>query len=84
MSLPKGRAVIPNDALINALRSLKFKFKRQADRVEIWKQSGSTCRVEVRRHDYHDETAVRIILKHAGMPDAEIQAFIESAKTKNH
>lgn len=76
--------MIPHDALINALRSLKFRFKRQADRVEIYKQSGSTLRVEVRRHDWHDETAARQILKHAGMPQAEIDQFITEAKKTRH
>jgi hypothetical protein len=72
--------VIPHDALINALRSLHFRFKRQADRVEIYKQSGSTRRVEVRRHDWHDETVVRTLLRQAGMPPNDINAFIASAK----
>jgi ribosome-interacting GTPase 1 len=76
--------MIPHDALINALRSLKFKFKRQADRVEIYKQSGSTLRVEVRRHDWHDETAVRQILRHAKMPQAEIDGFIAGARRTRH
>lgn len=67
--------MIPHDALINALRSLNFRFKRQADRVEVYKQSGTTRRVEVRRHDWHDETAVRTILRQAGMPT---HPFIES------
>jgi len=76
--------VIPHDALINALRSLHFRFKRQADRVEIYKQSGTTCRVEVRRHDWHDETAARTILRQAGMPPADIGAFIAAAKRERY
>lgn len=76
--------MIPHDALINALRSLKFKFKRQADRVEIYKQSGTTRRVEIRRHDWHDETAVKIILRQAGMEPDQIAAFIAEAKQTHH
>lgn len=72
--------MIPHDALINALRSLNFRFKRQADRVEIYKQSGSTRRVEIRRHDWHDEITVRTILRQAGMEPAQINAFVTSAK----
>jgi hypothetical protein len=75
--------VIPNDALINALRSLNFSFKRQADRVMIYKQNGSTRRVGVRRRDYHDESSAREVLKLAGMPADKINEFIASAKKNN-
>jgi hypothetical protein len=73
--------VIPNDALINALRALKFTFKRQADRVMIYKQRGTTRRVGVGRRDYHDESAAREVLKLAGMPPADIEKFITSTNT---
>lgn len=76
--------MIPKDALINVLRSLNFEFKRQADRVEIYKQRGTTRRIEIRRRDMHDEQAAKIILKQAGMDDNAIRQFIESAKKKNH
>jgi hypothetical protein len=76
--------VIPNDALVNALRSLKFSFKRQADRVMIYKQRGTTRRVGVRRCDYHDEVAAREVLKLAGMAPDKIEKFIQSAKTGRH
>lgn len=55
--------MVPHDALINALRSLKFEFKRQADRVDLYKQRGTTARVAVRRNQWHDET-------YAGHPPA--------------
>jgi hypothetical protein len=70
--------VIPNDAVTNALRKLNFTFKRQADRVMIWKQRGSTRRVSVRRRDLHDPDAVRTLLKQAGMPHDEIENFINA------
>ncbi len=72
--------MIPNDALINALRSLKFTFKRQSDRVSIYKQRGTTLRVSVRRNKKHDEMYARVILRQAGMLPAEIDSFIASAK----
>jgi len=75
--------VIPNDALINALRKLGYKFKDQKDRVALYKKPGSTARIGVRRIDLHDEQAVRILLKQAGMPQTEIESFINNYKT-NH
>ena len=76
--------MIPHDALVNALRSLKFRFKRQADRVEIYKQSGTTRRVQLRRHDLHDETAARTVLRQAGMSDTDIDAFVASVNKAHH
>ena len=63
--------MIPKDALINALRSLDFTFKRQADRVEIWKQRGTTRRAAVRRRDLLDDKYAETLLRQAGMPEAE-------------
>lgn len=68
--------MIPNDALINALRSLNFSFKKQTDRMMIYKLRGSTRRVAVRRNKSHDEIAVRSILRQAGMDDEAIEQFI--------
>jgi hypothetical protein len=72
---------VGNDALINALRSLNFTFKRQADRVMIWKQKGSTLRVSVRRNVSHDEEYAATVLKQAGMGAQEIKAFLASCKS---
>lgn len=76
--------MIPHDALINALRDLGFRFKRQADRVEIYKQQGTTRRVEIRRHNWHDETAARTILRQAGMAAERINEFIVATKQTRH
>ena len=72
--------MIPNDALINALRSLKFTFKRQTDRVSIYKQRGTTSRVAVKRNASHDETYASTLLAQAGMPKAEITKFIAASR----
>lgn len=76
--------MVPREAIINILRSKGFTFKRQADRVEIWKQSGSTCRVSIRRKDLHDEDAVRTLLRQAGCQPGEIENFIAQTSTKRH
>lgn len=68
--------MIPNDALINALRSLKYEYKTQADRTLLYKQRGTANRVSVRRVDMHDDKAARATLRLAGMSEAEIERFI--------
>jgi hypothetical protein len=72
--------VISHDALREAIRSLGYTFKRQADRVEIYKQRGSIKRVELRRVDLHDENAARSVLRQAGMSGEDIEAFISNQR----
>jgi hypothetical protein len=76
--------VIPNDALINFLRTeLDFHFKRQSDRVMLYKKRGSTQRVEIRGVSAHDETVVRSLLKRAGASQDAIERFISQYKKTN-
>ena len=75
--------MIPNDALINFLRTLDFHFKRQTDRVMLYRQRGSTKRVEVRRVSAHDETAVKILLRQAGAGAEEIERFVAQYRVKH-
>ena len=76
--------MIPNDALINVLLKLDYHFKRQADRVMIYKKRGSTKRINVRRITLHDEDATRILLSQAGMPPDEIVQFIATYRCNEH
>lgn len=68
--------MVSNNALINILRSKGYTFNRQADRVEIWKQKGSTKRVMIRRNTAHDPEYVGIIMRQAGFGDGEILKFL--------
>jgi len=70
--------VVPNDAITNALRGLNFTFKKQTDRMMVWRQRGTQVRVLVRRNASHDEEYARTLLRQAGMPEHEIQAFLNS------
>ena len=62
---------------------MRFTFKRETPRVTIWKQRGSTKRVEIIKRDLHDDTYARSILTQAGMPLGQIQQFIESASRRH-
>jgi hypothetical protein len=68
--------MISHEALRNGIRSQRFTYKNQTDRVELWKQQGSTQRVELRRRDFHDDAYARAVLRQAGMADEEIEKFI--------
>lgn len=69
--------MIPHDTVINALRELGFTFKKQTDRVVIYKKRGGTNRVAVRRRDFHDRKAIGVLLAQAGMPHDEIERFLD-------
>lgn len=68
--------MVPNDALINILRSKNYRYKGQTDRMVIYKQAGTTRRVLVRRNVSHDEGYARIILMQAGFSEDEIERAI--------
>ncbi len=72
--------MVPNESLINAVRSQGFSFKRQTDRMAVYKQRGGTKRVLIRRNASHDEIYAREILRTAGMPDADIEKFLTACR----
>ena len=76
--------MIPHDAVLNALRKLNFSFKRQTDRVDLYKQKGTPRRVTLNRNAMHDPMYVRILLKQAGMSEADIEAFIQETDKRLH
>jgi hypothetical protein len=74
--------VISDHALINILRErLNYHFKRETDRVVIYKQRGATKRIEIRKVSAHDEDYVRILLRQAGLGKDEIEKFIVTHRT---
>ena len=72
--------MIGNDSLVKAIRTLNFTFKRQADRVCIYKQRGTTLRVSIRRNSEHTEEYACEVLRQAGMTRDKIAEFIRDAK----
>ena len=72
--------MITHEALRNAIRSRGFEFKRQADRVEIFKQRGTTTRVELRRISLHDDDYAQTILRQAGFGAEEIADFMREQR----
>lgn len=70
--------MVPNDAVTNVLRAHNFTFKRQSDRMMLWRQRGSQRRVQVRRNGSHDPDYVKTLLRQAGLTIEEIDAFFRS------
>lgn len=76
--------MVAREHLINAIRSKGFHFKRQADRVELYKQAGTTVRVEIRRKDFIDRSAAIHVLKTSGHTEDEIQRFLAECDNTHH
>ena len=68
--------MVRHEALIDALRRCGYTFKRQTDRVQIYKKRGSTHRVALRRSHSCSPEYARKLLRSAGMDEAELEAFI--------
>ena len=76
--------MIPNDALINALRGLDYHHKGQSDRMMIYKKRGDTKHVLVRRISLHDDDAARILLRQAGMSADDVEQFVATYRCVEH
>lgn len=74
-----GGGFVSREHLINKLRELGYKFKRDCWRVSMYKRG--THRVEVRKRDFLDEDAVRSMLRQCGQSPEEIDAFIKCTRS---
>ena len=69
--------MVPNDALINVLRrKLNYTFKRQTERVNVYKERGGTRRALVKKNTWHTPEYARSILRSAGMDEEDIERFL--------
>ena len=69
--------MVPNDALISVLRrKLNYKFKRQTERVNVYKERGSTRRALIKKSAWHTPEYARSILRSAGMDEEDIEQFL--------
>lgn len=57
-------------------RSLNYSFKRQTDRIDVYKERGSTRRVLIKKSASHTPEYARSILRSAGMDEEEIERFL--------
>ena len=71
---------VPRDRLLNKLRELGFRHRRDAKRVALWGSSGSRKRVSVPRNPLIPDEAVKSILGQAGCDREEIESFLRQAK----
>lgn len=69
--------MLTRESVINKIRQLGFSFKRQADRVDIWRRGTDT--ISLPRRDRIDEDWVRRQFAYLGLSRDEIEQFIRTA-----
>ena len=69
--------MISNGSLLSALRSLGYRFKRQAKRVAIWEKPGGVDRLTISLRKSHDRSYAATVLRMAGASDEMIQKVID-------
>jgi hypothetical protein len=68
--------VIRREHFCNKLRELKYKYKRETERVLLYKRSNDPVYVMVPRRDLLDDDYVRIQLKQSGCSKEDIETFL--------
>lgn len=76
--------MVSHDALINAIKSKGFRFKRQTERIDLFKQQGTTKRVEIRKRDFFDRKSATHILRTAGFTMEEVRDFLGECDHTRH
>ena len=76
--------MIQRSALINAVREYGYRFKRQAQRTEIYKKAGSTERLQITRRKSLAPEDARMILLRAGMPLEDVEQFLAQYTIRNY
>lgn len=71
--------MISHEQVVNRLREANYTHKRQAPRVELWRQRGTGTTVSVPRCDLMPENTVRVILSQAGLSRDEVETFVVAA-----
>lgn len=68
--------VIRREHFCNKLKELGYRYKRETDRVSLWKKPGNPSFVTVPRRDLVDEDYVRATLRMSGCNRQDIETFI--------
>ena len=73
------KRTISREQVVRALRARKWKFKRETERVEIYKLPNNVSRIDVPRTKKFPILLVRTLLGQAGFTPDEIEKFLGDA-----
>lgn len=68
------------EQVINKIKEMGYRFKRDAWRVSVFKKQGGTHRIEVPKRDIISDEWVRGAFRQAGMSAEEITSFLRQAR----
>lgn len=71
--------MVLRERLINKLRALGYRFKRDAWRVQIWCKG--THRPMIPKRDLMDDEFVVTLLRQCGVAPEEVRAFLSDCKS---
>ncbi len=72
--------MIDRQRFVNLLRKLGYTFNVKHKRVEIWRKTGGTHRVELTTHKFFAEPYVRSVLRQCGLKPDEIEKYLRELK----
>lgn len=72
--------MVRRENFVNKIRELNYTYKSTQKRTYLWRKVGGTHRISVPMADLLEDEFVTSSLLQAGCLQAEIQAFIKSAK----
>jgi hypothetical protein len=73
--------MVRREAFINKIRELRYTYKSQQLRTQLWRKRGGTHRMFVPLCDTLEDDYVTGALRQAGVPDLEVKSFLASAKS---
>jgi hypothetical protein len=68
-------------AFINKLHELRYTYKKQQLRTQLWRKRGGTHVIFVPSCDLLEDDWVTGVLRQAGVPEAEIRSFLAATKS---
>jgi hypothetical protein len=73
--------MVHREAFINKIRELRYTYKSQQLRTQLWRKRGGTHVMFVPLCDLLEDDWVTGVLRQAGIPDPEIRSFIAMARS---
>lgn len=72
--------MVRREAFINKIRELRYTYKTQQLRTQLWRKRGGTHVMFVPSCDLLEDDYVTGALRQAGVPDPDIKSFLAAAK----
>lgn len=72
--------MVHREAFINKLHELRYTYKKQQLRTQLWRKRGGTHVIFVPLCDLLEDDWVTGVLRQAGLSDADVKSFLADVK----